>query len=233
MSGVRVSIITGVSRGLGAELMSQLLERGDRVVGIGRSRPRLADRLMLREADLADPETLPDRAEIAEWLTGASAAALIHNAATVEPIGAVGALPPERLAATATVNLTAPMLLTNAFLGALPAGMPATILFVSSRVAREPIEGWAAYGATKRAGEVFFDALAGQLAGDGRVTVATVQPGVMDTGMQSAIRQAAAAGSWFPDRDRFVRMHQQGELPGPAEVARRIIAEHLPQVTVQ
>jgi NAD(P)-dependent dehydrogenase (short-subunit alcohol dehydrogenase family) len=79
---------------------------------------------------------------------------------------------------------------------------------------------------------VFFDALANQVS-DRRVTVACVQPGVMDTGMQASIRQAAAGGGWFPDGDRFVRLHEQGELPGPAEVARRIIAEHLSEVTVQ
>jgi benzil reductase ((S)-benzoin forming) len=236
VSCVRVSIITGVSRGLGAELMAQLLARGDRVIGIGRAPERLAtpDRVVLREADLADPGTMPDRAEFGEWLAGASAATLIHNAATVEPIGAVGELSPNQLAAAVTVNLTAPMLLTNAFLAALPADLPATILFVSSRAAQAPIEGWSVYGATKRAGEVFFEALAGQLAGCGRVTVAIAQPGVMDTGMQSTIRRVAdTGGGWFPDAGRFMRMHERGELPAPAEVAAGIIAEHLHEVTVQ
>jgi benzil reductase ((S)-benzoin forming) len=235
VSGVRVSIITGVSRGLGAELMAQLHQRGDRVVGIGRDPGRLTapDRVLLREADLADPDTLPDPAEIAAWLADASAAALIHNAATVEPIGAVGDLSPDQLATAVAVNLTAPMLLTNAFLAALPPDLPATILFVSSRAAHAPIEGWSVYGATKRAGEVFFGALATQLAGNGRVRVAIAQPGVMDTGMQSTIRRVAGAGGWFPDAERFVTMHERGELPAPAEVAAGIIAEHLLEVTVQ
>lgn len=235
MSGVRVSIITGVSRGLGAALMAQLVERGDRVVGIGRDARRLTppDRVVLREADLAEPGTLPDPAEFGGWLAGASAAALIHNAATVEPIGAVGQLPASQLATAVAVNLTAPMLLTNAFLAALPAGLPATILFISSRAAQATIEGWSVYAATKQAGESFFGALASQLAGDRRVTVAIAQPGVMDTGMQSAIRRAATGGGWFPDAGRFVRMHERGELPAPAGVAAGIIAEHLHEVTVQ
>ncbi|HEY8473945.1 MAG TPA: SDR family NAD(P)-dependent oxidoreductase [Natronosporangium sp.] len=232
---VRVSIITGVSRGLGAELMAQLSARGDRVVGIGRDPTRLTvpERVQLHEADLARPETLPAPDQFADWLAGASCAALVHNAATVEPIGAVGALPPDQVATAVTVNLTAPMLLTNAFLAALPADLPATILFISSRAAKSPIEGWSVYGATKRAGEVFFDALAGQLAGRRRVSVAIAQPGVMDTGMQATIRRAAAAGAWFPDADRFLAMHERGELPSPAEVAAGIIAEHLLEVTVQ
>lgn len=239
VSGVRVSIITGVSRGLGAELMAQLAGRGDRVVGIGRDPGRLTtpERVVLREADLADLDTLPDPAELGGWLAGASAAALIHNAATVEPIGAVGELSPDQLLAAVAVNLTAPMLLTNAFLAARPADLPATILFVSSRAAHVPIPGWSVYGATKRAGEVFFGALAsqlaGQVAGRGRVTVAVAQPGMMDTGMQSTIRRVAAGDGWFPDAGRFLRAHQRGELPAPAEVAADIIAAHLGEVTVQ
>jgi hypothetical protein len=44
----------------------------------------------------------------------------------------------------------------------------------------------------------------------------------MDTGMQATLR-----GSEFPDRDRYVSLHERGQLPDPATVARRIISEHL------
>lgn len=238
---VRVSIVTGVSRGLGEELLAQLLAGGDRAMAIGRrftaEQRRFAaaepDRLVLREADLAEPATLPDRHELGELLAGASSAALIHNAAVVEPIGAIGTLPPDQVATAVTVNLTAPMLLTNAFLAALPPAVPATILFVSSGAASRMIDGWATYSATKRGGEAFFEAVASQLADGTGVRVASVNPGVMDTGMQATVRHAAAGSGWFPEGDRYVTLHEQGQLPEPAEIARQILAEHLPEVTVQ
>lgn len=238
---MRVSIVTGVSRGLGEELLAQLLGNGDRAIGIGRhftaDQRRLAaaepDRLVLWEADLAVPATLPDRNAFGELLHRASAAALIHNAAVVEPIGAVGTLPPDQLATAVAVNLAAPMLLTNAFLAALPPAVPATILFVSSGAAQRMIEGWAAYSATKRGGEAFFEALASQLADHPGVRVASVNPGVMDTGMQASVRQAAAGHSWFPEGDQYLALYERGQLPDPAEIARSILAEHLPEVTVK
>lgn len=226
-------VITGVSRGLGAALCGQLCERGDRVIGIGRrftdQQQELArrepDRVVLRRADLAEPTGLPDADEFRGWLRGgvAGPVALVHNAAVVEPIGAVGGLPAEEVARAVAINLTAPMVLTNAFLAAV-AGAPATVLFLSSGAAHRLIEGWAVYSATKRGGETFFDAVAAQ---EPRVRVATANPGVMDTDMQARIREAAAAPVWFPQRDRFVALHAEGRLPAPEQVAHDLIAEHL------
>jgi benzil reductase ((S)-benzoin forming) len=232
-------VITGVSRGLGAELFAQLLAAGDRVVGIGRRftdhqrayARTTSERVSLLEADLAHPASLPDRDALAPLLADATGTALIHNAAVVEPIGAVGTLPADQLPTAVAVNLTSPMLLTNAFLAALPADATATILYISSGAAHRLVGGWATYSATKRGGEAFFDALAAQAAdaasGGRRIRVTNVNPGVMDTGMQGAIREAAGGDGWFPDREAFVSLHANGELPDPAEVARALIREHL------
>jgi hypothetical protein len=44
----------------------------------------------------------------------------------------------------------------------------------------------------------------------------------MDTGMQVTLRSTD-----FPDRDRYVGLHERGELPDPAEIARRVIDKHV------
>ncbi|HET8680688.1 MAG TPA: SDR family NAD(P)-dependent oxidoreductase [Micromonosporaceae bacterium] len=232
---MRTVVITGVSGGLGAALFDQLAARGDRVLALGRHfsqaqralAGREPERVTLRITDLAEVASLPDAAELAVALRGAAGAVLLHNAAVVEPIGPVGALAPEQVARAVSVNLTAPMLLTNAFLAA--AARPAQVLFISSGAARRAIEGWSVYCATKTGGEAFFAALAaeadrapGDDTGAGRVSVACVNPGVMDTPMQGAIRAAS-----FPDRGRYAALHARGELADPADVARKIISEHL------
>jgi NAD(P)-dependent dehydrogenase (short-subunit alcohol dehydrogenase family) len=227
---MRSVVLTGVSRGLGAALFDQLTARGDRVLGIGRhftdAQRRLAaahpDRVRLHRADLSDPGQVPTAKELADFLNGGAAAGesvLLLNAGVVEPIGAVGTLDPAAVAAAVAVNLTAPVLLANAFRDACPG--PAAVLYVSSGAAHHPIRGWAVYCATKRGAELFFETLAQEAP---PVRVACVNPGVMDTGMQTAIR---AAGD-FPDRARFVGLHEHGQLPDPAHVAREIIATHLP-----
>jgi benzil reductase ((S)-benzoin forming) len=223
---MRSVVVTGVSRGLGAALFNQLTARGDRVLAIGRhftaAQRTLAgaepDRVRLLPADLADPAQVPAAPALAGFLeNGEEEPVLLLNAGMLEPLGAVGTLDPAAVATAVTVNLTAPMLLAGAFLAARTG--PARIVFISSGAAHRPIRGWAVYSAAKRGAETFFDMLAAE-APD--MTVANVNPGVMDTGMQGVARDAS-----FPDRDRFVGLYERGELPDPAAVARRIIADHL------
>jgi NAD(P)-dependent dehydrogenase (short-subunit alcohol dehydrogenase family) len=234
---MRSVVLTGISRGLGAALFAQLAGRGDRVFGIGRrfTEEQLAlavaqpHRIRLDETELADPTTLPGVDKLRAFLSGDGQAAsgssgpgesvLIHNAGMVEPIGPIGELPEAAMVTAVGVNLTAPLLLTNAFVAARPPDTAARVLFISSGAAHRAIEGWSVYSATKRGAEMFFDALAVERPD---VYVANINPGVMDTGMQAALR-----GSEFPDRDLFVGLHERGELPDPADVARRIIDEHI------
>ena len=237
MAGVRSVIITGVSRGLGAALFDEFHATGDRILALGRrfSEAQHAaergnpQRVRLRPVELAQPGSLPQAAEFASFVHDAPEVVLIHNAAVIAPVAAIGALNPDELQTAIAVNLTAPMLLTNAVVGAgvLRPGTALTVLFISSGAAHRAIGGWSVYGATKRGGESFFEALAAQYAEDPRVRVVNVNPGVVDTDMQAQLRDFAARDVYFPERDRFVGLHQRGELAPAAHVAREIIANHL------
>lgn len=228
---MRSVIITGVSQGLGAALMDEVYRQGDRVVAVGRRftahQHALAsadqDRVSLLEADLSDPAALPS-VETLSTLLG-DRVAVVHNAGLIGPIGALGSLEPDRIAGTVAVNLLAPMLLTNTVLAACPGVQDLRILFVSSGAAYRVKEGLATYCATKAGGEMFFRALAAQVADDSRYDVRVVDPGIMDTGMQATIRSAPTG--YLPERPRYVDMYERGEIPGPGLVARRIVAEHL------
>jgi benzil reductase ((S)-benzoin forming) len=228
---MRSTIITGVSRGLGAALFDEAYRQGDRILALGRNwTPAQREvaaaqpgRVRLREVDFAAPAGQPDAAELRDFLAaGTGGSALIHNAAVVGPIGAVGALPPEALAASFAVNLAAPAVLTNAFLAAAPAG-PRHILFVSSSAARRVIGGWSAYCATKAGAEMFFRVLAEQYADDPSVRVECVDPGQMATGMQEEIRHAGRAEVYFPRRRHWQDSFEQGRLQATGDVAAHLI----------
>ncbi|MFI5845058.1 SDR family NAD(P)-dependent oxidoreductase [Catenuloplanes sp. NPDC051500] len=227
---MRTIFITGVSRGLGAALFEQVIAGGDRVVGIGRTFTGAQDdralqepaRVALLPANLSDPSTLPSAADLRAAFAPEGEVVLIHNAGVVTPVGPVGSLPPNELAESISVNLTAPMLLTNAFVAAA-SGRPARILFISSGAAGRAIAHWSAYSAAKRGGDWFAEVLAAEAADrEPPMVVTSINPGVMDTGMQATLRDTE-----FPARDRYVGLHERGELPDPASVAEQIIREHL------
>ncbi|NUR70136.1 MAG: SDR family NAD(P)-dependent oxidoreductase [Hamadaea sp.] len=225
---MRHVVITGTNRGLGQALLDRLAaDAGTRVLALARSFP--AEQLEHPQittwpGDLADPASLPDAGELAKFFVGATETVLIHNAAVVEPIGEIGTLDPDELTRAVAVNLTAPMLLTNSAVAARPHGVPLRVVFVSSGAAHHVISGWSAYSATKRGGEEFFTHLSASSTADDLITAVSVNPGVMDTGMQAEIRSAD-----FAERQRFVDRHARGELRPPAVVAAEILAAALPR----
>lgn len=234
MTGIRASVIvTGVSRGLGAALFDQLADAGHRVLGVGRGftaeQHRLADKcpeqIRLCDADLAKAASVPDTATIADFLAPAGDApvVLLHNAAVITPLGMVGALDVDEIVRAVAVNLTAAMILTNNLLAVRPPNADTRIILVSSRAAEVPKEGQAMYCATKAGAEMFFRVVAREAAADSRISVQSVRTPAMDTGMQAVIRASAD----LPDRAHFVGRYQRGELSDPAEIARKIIAEHV------
>lgn len=236
-------VITGVSRGLGAALFNECHQARHRILALGRhftadqQTAQEADpkRVHLRVTDLAAPDTLPGPVELAEAVGDADEVTIVHNAGVIEPFAAVGALQPEQMTAAVNINMLSPMLLTNALLAAVAGDRTVTgpgeprvrVVYISSSAAHRPSGGRAAYCSTKAGAEMFFNTLALQHADDPSVQVSIVDPGIMDTDMQAVIRLYAHSGTYFPDRERFLQRHEQGELPTPQSVARRIIAEHL------
>jgi benzil reductase ((S)-benzoin forming) len=224
---VRSIIITGVSRGLGAALFDLLAgDPSNRVLALGRhftaeqeaAAAAEPDRIRLHTVDLsAVPLELGAQMDVS--IRDTAHAVIIVNAGTVEPVGAVGSVRPADIARSVAVNLTAAMLATEAFVAALPAGTRGTVLYISSGAAARPIEGWAAYCAAKAGGEMYFRVLAAERPD---LTVVSVNPGRMDTAMQAVLREAS-----FPDKRSFIDAHERGELAAPADVAARIVSEHV------
>lgn len=207
------AIVTGDSRGLGAALAAQLSEAGAEVLGISRTSGAAVD--------LSDPGALTawlDGGELAAFLDGASDIVLINNAGTVAPSEVVGQADPAAIVAAVNLNVTAPLLLTDAVLRLRPKGATVRVVHISSGAARRAYPGWAVYCATKAALDQHAQALAAENQ-DG-VRVASIAPGIVDTDMQGDIR----ASDGFPLRDRFVAYKQEGSLVAPDDAARQVLA---------
>lgn len=235
-------VLTGHSRGLGGALARCLLAQGAAVLGIARQvQPGLAAaqgrRLVEVPLDLADPPTVQAwlaTGVLSNWLAGASRAVLVNNAGTVQPMGPVGGSsaggrgtglagadgPASALARAVALNLTTPLMLTDAFVAATAHCADRRVVHVSSGAGRNPYPGWSTYCATKAALDMH--ARATQLDAVPCLRVASVAPGVIDTDMQADIRHAAPSD--FPMQARFVSMKQDGMLSGPADVSARLVA---------
>ncbi|MFT3888525.1 MAG: SDR family NAD(P)-dependent oxidoreductase [Arachnia sp.] len=207
------AIITGHTRGLGAALAAQLTDAGWEVLGIARTGGQTID--------LGDPEMLSgwlDRGGLDAHLAGADEVLLINNAGVLGPADVAGAQSSLEIISAITVNVAAPLLLTNAVLRGRAADTPVRIAHVSSGAGRRPLPGWSVYCATKAALDHHATTVAAE-AHDG-VRIAAIAPGVVDTDMQGDIR----ASEGFPLRADFVAMKNEGRLATPEDAARAVLA---------
>jgi len=226
----RLAIITGGSRGLGAALVADLLARGVEVVEFSRAAPHACS-VRLDLADLPAAEAVLDAklAELAarDW----DEVIAIANAAMIEPVGPAARKPAADVMRNLDVNLRAPVLFAALFVKHFQRHAARKLLAnISSGAALNAYSGWSLYCAAKAGLEHFVRALALEQAAEAHPVLAVnVNPGVMDTEMQAAIRVTDVAD--FPALDRFVGLHAGGVLRAPAAVA-AIILDELANVTV-
>jgi benzil reductase ((S)-benzoin forming) len=222
------AIVTGVSRGLGEALATELLARGAIVVGVGRnaSARHRSERFRHVACDLAHPAVvaaavLPALRDLA--LDKPSAVTLINNAAVATPVGLTGRLDAAEIESAVATNVAAPLVLVDLFCRAFPATSPARrIINISSGAAHTAIAGSSPYCMSKAALEMLTRAVIADHA-DRSLECITLRPGIFDTGMQQFMRTRDAAD--FPSVAMFRGFKEQGLLKDPAEVARNIVAK--------
>lgn len=226
---MKLCIVTGASRGLGAALAAQLVARGDRVLGISRHH-NLDLALGGHEswtADLGQPLPVADRLQ--SWLSRQGPGAftgllLINNAGVITPPGPVQTVPLAQLSSALRVGLEATLLLSAAFLRATDDwGLPRQILNISSGLGRRAMAAAAPYCAAKAG----MDHLSRAMALDEALKpqgarVVSIAPGIIDTDMQAQLR--GADPQQFPDQPRFAAFKSDGHLDSPAACATKLLA---------
>jgi benzil reductase ((S)-benzoin forming) len=221
------SIVTGHSKGLGAAVAAALLARGIPVLGLSRGGDAdLAARhpALLREAalDLADGAALSvwlGGGALAGFLADAGTAILINNAGTVQPVGPLGAQDGAALVRAIGLNVTAPLLLANAFATASAHCTDRRIAHISSGAGRGAYPGWSVYCASKAALDHHARAVA--LDANDTLRICSLAPGIIDTDMQAQIRATPLAD--FPLRDKFETLKREGALARPEDAAAQLV----------
>ena len=234
-------IVTGASRGMGLAMAQQLLSSGNSLLCISRkTNDALAAAAKAAGAGIEQwaldlDHTIEAAAMLTQWLGSRKpgfheSATLINNAAVLPRIAPLSQAEPAELAKALRVGLEAPMQLTAAFLSgtqkwldASGKGIPRKVLNISSGNGRRAMASQSIYSATKAGMDHFTRCLALEEAlKPNGAKVCSLAPGVIDTDMQTHLRDSDAIG--FPDHARFVEMKALGQLSTPADAANRILA---------
>jgi NAD(P)-dependent dehydrogenase (short-subunit alcohol dehydrogenase family) len=192
----KVAMITGASRGIGAEAARAFVGAGAQVALLARSEDSIAELAgELGHAALAIPCDVSRYWEM-ETAVKATLGAfgrldiLIGNAAILEPIGHMEGLDPDAWSQVIDTNLKGVFHGMRAVLPVMLAQGGGTVVTISSGAAHGPVEGWSAYCASK-AGAAMLTRMLDKEYGERGIRAMGLSPGTVATEMQ---RQIAASG---------------------------------------
>jgi NAD(P)-dependent dehydrogenase (short-subunit alcohol dehydrogenase family) len=199
LTGKRV-LVTGASSGLGQAIALACAKMGAELLVTGRDQTRLAQTLEQLQAISA----LPHQAVVAD-LTQASEREALVNAVGAEIHGLVHSagisrLCPVRMMSEAhlrevqSINVDAPLLLTQALLKRNLVGVQGSILFIASIAAHIGVAGVGAYSGTKAALIAISRCLALEVV-KRRIRVNCLCPSLVETPLFDAAMQSAGAVS--------------------------------------
>jgi benzil reductase ((S)-benzoin forming) len=219
----RSFIITGSSKGLGEALVSRLLSDKDiKVLAVSREvsdkhigySPSQFSHL---KYDLYNNNLNP----VFEFISNkvdSDELVFINNASQILPINTIGNFNDEEIEKIIRLNVNTPIKIVN-FLINRYSHKKLIFLNISSGAASLPICGWSLYCSTKSSIKTFFEVAEKEYE---QHTFFNIDPGVIDTGMQNAIRN-----STFEKQQDFMKMKSSGSLQTPDEAALKIVKKYL------
>jgi NAD(P)-dependent dehydrogenase (short-subunit alcohol dehydrogenase family) len=186
-------MITGASRGIGAEAARVFAQAGAKVALLARSQSEIADL-----AGEIGPQAIAIPTNVARYSDVATAVdvtrdtfgginVLINNAGVIEPIAHLADADPEAWGTVIDVNLKGVFYGMHAVLPAMRAAGGGSILTISSGAAHGPVEAWSHYCASKAAVHMLTRCLDKEEAVHG-IRAMGLSPGTVATQMQREIK---------------------------------------------
>lgn len=224
---MKYAIITGASKGLGAEIAKRLINEEISVISVSRTENKELRKLALEKGteykhfscNLAlEKEVQEVFMEISHFIfqKDPGEILLINNAGVVDPIHTVGNLDQTPVIRNVQINLIAPILVTNIFFNkAQHTETKVQAVNVTSGAAVRSIEGWSVYCSSKAGLNMFTQTAALEQAElKTQNKIIAFSPGIMDTDMQATIRSSSKDA--FRDLDQF-KGYKENNMLLPAE----------------
>ena len=189
---MKTSVITGGSSGIGRETALQLAELGHKVIAIGRNEARLASLVSQYhtiEIINADVATQEGRQAIKNYLADRNVDVLVNNAGIMAPSGAMSEADVSAWRHQMSVNVEAPLFLSQLLLENLAGGRILNLTIYSSyRVT----PGLACYGISKAALNMLTEYMRHEFE-EKNISVGLVLPGIVNTNIQKQLPAGSKA----------------------------------------
>ena len=215
---MKLAIVSGGSKGLGHAIAEKLIVDGYQVVEFSRSAPHAYSiKLDFSAPDLMLPALSANLEALAakQW----DEIVVVSNAASLSPIGPTSKKNSMAVLANMNINFTSAILFMSEVIKHFQSHPCRKVLAsISSGAALKAYSGWSLYCSAKAGLESYVRTVAVEQENEtSPFVMLNVDPGVMDTDMQSLIRSSHKDD--FPAVDYFIHRKESGELRTPDQVA--------------
>ena len=210
----KAAIITGTGSGIGKATAELLLKEGYLVYGYSRTNKIQHPNFTFTKIDLSNLDAVKQLQFPKE---SQQDILLINNAATIGSIIPFDRKETNDIIHEYYLNLVAPTILCKKFITTYSEDKK-LLINIGSGAGNSPIHSWSTYCTTKAA----IDMLTGVIAEENHknLTVFSVHPGVVDTNMQSEIRNSNPKN--FPLLSKFTDYYVQDKLESTKIVAQKL-----------
>jgi benzil reductase ((S)-benzoin forming) len=219
---MKLAIISGGSKGLGEKLCEQYLAQDFEVIEFSRTAPHAysvaIDLALSNDVNQIVSEALKPLAK-REW----QEIVVISNAGMLTPVGPTSKKDIESVIANLNTNFVSSIVFMTEVLRHFQQHTgKKTMASISSGAAVGERAGWSLYCAAKAGLEHFIRSVAKEQDVESQpFKMTNIDPGLIDTGMQSEIRLSSLED--FPSLEQFKQRKETGLLVPPAKVAEAIV----------
>ncbi|KAI4229044.1 MAG: hypothetical protein L6R36_001192 [Xanthoria steineri] len=217
--GGKTIIVTGASRGIGFAIAESLIRDSHNVVLLARTagpletlKARSPERVSICNGDLADFSLAEKSVAMANEDFG-QLDGLILNHGILAPATRIADSSPTEWQHCFDVNFFSLVAFLKAAVPSLRTSK-GRVIFTSSGASTKAYSTWGAYGASKAAMNHLNLTLAAE---EPSLTCLSIRPGVVDTQMQSDVRNVHSALMDEKDVAKFHTLHRQGQLVKPEQ----------------
>ena len=221
---MNILIITGGSKGIGKAIAKKYASKNYKVYSLSRSTVELENitQISVDLSNLKETESSFKMLLTEFNIEQISSITLINNAGRIGKISSLENLKTEDIAKTIQLNTITPLVLSSLFISILEkTNCKKQIINISSGAAKTPYQGWSVYCTSKAGIDMMTKTIANeQIAIKNSVKCVSIYPGVVDTNMQTDIRNTQEKD--FSSLQRFKDLKENNELYSAEFVAEKI-----------